>query len=39
MKTLLGSLSTIAPGTPIYVIAHSMGNRVFTNGYKALMVE
>ncbi|HEY1312570.1 MAG TPA: alpha/beta hydrolase, partial [Steroidobacteraceae bacterium] len=39
MKTLLGSLSTIAPGTPIYVIAHSMGNRVFTNGFKALMVE
>jgi esterase/lipase superfamily enzyme len=39
MKILLGSLSTIAPGTPIYVIAHSMGNRVFTNGFKALMVE
>jgi len=39
MKTLLGSLSTVAPGTPIYVIAHSMGNRVFTNGFKMLLAE
>jgi esterase/lipase superfamily enzyme len=39
MKTVLGSLATIAPGTPIYVIAHSMGNRVLTRGYKALLDE
>jgi esterase/lipase superfamily enzyme len=39
MKTVLASIATIAPGTPIYVIAHSMGNRVFTNGYKAFLLE
>jgi len=37
MKTVLASLATIAPGTPIYVIAHSMGNRVFTRGFQALL--
>jgi esterase/lipase superfamily enzyme len=37
MQAVLASLATIAPGTPIYVIAHSMGNRVFTRGFKALM--
>ncbi len=37
MKTVLSSLATIAPGTPIYVIAHSMGNRVLTRGFKALL--
>lgn len=39
MKTVLASLATIAPGTPIYVIAHSMGNRVLTRGFKALLDE
>jgi esterase/lipase superfamily enzyme len=37
MKTVLASLSTAAPGAPIYVIAHSMGNRVFARGFKALL--
>jgi esterase/lipase superfamily enzyme len=37
MKTVLASLATVAPGAPIYVIAHSMGNRVFTRGFKALL--
>jgi esterase/lipase superfamily enzyme len=39
MKTVLASLATVAPGTPIYVIAHSMGNRVLTRGMKALLDE
>jgi esterase/lipase superfamily enzyme len=39
MKDVLGSLATIAPGTPVYVIAHSMGNRVLTRGFKALLTE
>ncbi len=39
MKIALASIATIAPGTPIYVIAHSMGNRVFTQGFKALLDE
>lgn len=37
MKAVLASLSTAAPGAPIYVIAHSMGNRVFTRGFKELL--
>lgn len=37
MRDVLGSLATIAPGTPVYVIAHSMGNRVLTRGVKALI--
>jgi esterase/lipase superfamily enzyme len=39
MKSVLDSLATVAPGTPIYIIAHSMGNRVLTRGYKALLDE
>jgi esterase/lipase superfamily enzyme len=39
MKAVLASLATVAPGTPIYVIAHSMGNRVLTRGFKALFDE
>jgi esterase/lipase superfamily enzyme len=39
MKSVLASVATIAPGTPIYVIAHSMGNRVLTRGFKALLEE
>ena len=39
MKDVLASLATLAPNTPIYVIAHSMGNRVFTRGFKALLAE
>ena len=37
MQAVLASLATVAPGAPIYVIAHSMGNRVFTRGFKALL--
>ena len=39
MKSVLASVATIAPGTPIYVIAHSMGNRVLTRGFKALLED
>ena len=39
MKAVLASLGTVAAGTPIYVIAHSMGNRVVTRGFKALFDE
>jgi len=39
MKAVLASLATVAPGAPIYVIAHSMGNRVLTRGFKALFDE
>lgn len=39
MKAVLAALAGIAPGTPIYVIAHSMGNRVLTRGFKALLEE
>jgi esterase/lipase superfamily enzyme len=37
MKAVLASLATVAPGAPIYLIGHSMGNRVLTRGYKALL--
>jgi esterase/lipase superfamily enzyme len=36
---VLSSLATVAPGAPVYVIAHSMGNRVLTRGFKALLDE
>jgi len=39
MKTVLATIAGIAPGTPVYVIAHSMGNRVLTRGFKALLEE
>ncbi len=39
MKEVLGSLATVAPGVPVYVIAHSMGNRVLTRGFKAMLEE
>ena len=39
MKTFLASVATIAPGAPIYVIAHSMGNRVFARGFQALLAS
>lgn len=39
MKTFLGAIASVAPGTPVYVIAHSMGNRVLTRGFKALLDE
>jgi esterase/lipase superfamily enzyme len=39
MKDVLASLGTIAQNTPVYVIAHSMGNRVLARGFKALVAE
>ncbi|MBL8286985.1 MAG: alpha/beta hydrolase [Rubrivivax sp.] len=39
MKDVLASLATVAPGVPVYVIAHSMGNRVLARGFKALIDE
>jgi esterase/lipase superfamily enzyme len=39
MKEVLASIATIAPGAPVYVVAHSMGNRVFTRGFQALLAE
>jgi len=37
MQAVLASLAVLAPGTPIYVIAHSMGNRVATRAFKAML--
>ena len=37
MKALLAELADMAPGGPVYVIAHSMGNRVLTRGFAELM--
>jgi esterase/lipase superfamily enzyme len=37
MQAVLASIATLAPGAPIYVIAHSMGNRVATRAFKALL--
>ena len=39
MKAVLASLASMAPGVPVYVVAHSMGNRVLTRGLKALLDE
>lgn len=39
MKTVLTSLATLAPDTKIYVVAHSMGNRVFARGFQAMVSE
>ena len=39
MKDVLASLAFVAPHTPIYVIAHSMGTRVFTRAVKALLAD
>ncbi|MBL8324835.1 MAG: alpha/beta fold hydrolase [Rubrivivax sp.] len=39
MKAVLSSLGSIAQNTPVYVIAHSMGNRVLARGFKALVAE
>lgn len=37
MQAVLDSIATLAPGTPVYVIAHSMGNRVATRAFKAML--
>ena len=39
MKEILAVLTNLGPGVPIYVIAHSMGNRVLTRAFKDLLDE
>ena len=37
LQAVLQALISITPHTPVYVIAHSMGNRVFLRSFKALL--
>ena len=37
LEKLLGEIAALASGTPVYVIAHSMGNRVFTQAFERLL--
>jgi esterase/lipase superfamily enzyme len=37
MHSVLGELASLARGAPVYVIAHSMGNRVFTEAFRDLL--
>ncbi|MEF8704680.1 MAG: alpha/beta hydrolase [Candidatus Accumulibacter sp. UW26] len=37
MADLLDQLSRLGPGVPVYVIAHSMGNRILTQGLAELL--
>jgi len=37
MHSVLADLATLARGAPVYVIAHSMGNRVFTEAFRDLL--
>jgi esterase/lipase superfamily enzyme len=37
LEQLLGEVARLAAGTPVYVIAHSMGNRVFTRAFERLL--
>lgn len=39
MKQVLADLAGLGPEVPIYVIAHSMGNRVLTRAFKDLLDE
>lgn len=39
MKDLLADLADLVPGGPVYVIAHSMGSRPFSHGFKDLMAD
>ena len=39
MKLVLAQIAGLAPNTPVYVIAHSMGNRVLARGMKELLDE
>jgi esterase/lipase superfamily enzyme len=39
VKTVLAELASLGPDVPIYVIAHSMGNRVLTRALKDLAVQ
>jgi esterase/lipase superfamily enzyme len=37
LENLLAEVARLAAGTPVYVIAHSMGNRVFTRAFERLL--
>jgi esterase/lipase superfamily enzyme len=37
LQGLLSEIATLAGGAPVYVIAHSMGNRVFTRAFERLL--
>jgi len=39
MKEILADLANLGGGVPVYVIAHSMGNRVLTRAFKDLLDE
>ena len=39
MQKVLAELGGLAPGTPVYVVAHSMGNRVLTRAFERLVSE
>lgn len=39
MKELLKQLSSLGANVPIYVVAHSMGNRILTRAFKNLLDE
>lgn len=39
MKTVLRELASLGPDVPVYVIAHSMGNRVLTRALKELVAQ
>ncbi|MTV36575.1 alpha/beta hydrolase [Duganella radicis] len=37
MAAVLDQLTSLGPGVPVYIVAHSMGNRVFTQGMAELL--
>jgi esterase/lipase superfamily enzyme len=37
MAEVLDQLTSLAPGVPVYVVAHSMGNRIFVQGLAELL--
>ncbi|MEQ1680791.1 MAG: alpha/beta hydrolase [Nitrospira sp.] len=39
MGALLSDLADLVPGGPVYIIAHSMGTRVLSHGFKELMTK
>jgi esterase/lipase superfamily enzyme len=39
MQKVLADIGALAPGAPVYVVAHSMGNRVLMRGFEKLVSE
>ena len=37
MEKILADISSLGPGVPVYVIAHSMGNRILTRAFGKLL--